>query len=807
MGNRSGISFTKSGINFPLYLYIFLKSWINSINIFEDRQTTKKMRPTKLFIILFYLAITGSSIARSEKVIINGYVKDASNGESLIGANITIASLNTGTVTNAYGFYSFLVPKGDSITIVYSFIGYKSETRRILPTKNMRLSVNLQPSPVSINDVIISAHKQNENIELNQMSVLSIPVKTINLMPAIMGEPDILKSVQLLPGVQSGAEGTTGFYVRGGNADQNLILLDGATLYNPNHLFGLLSTFNSRAVNNVKMIKGGFPAQYGGRLSSILDVSLKEGNNKNFKIDGGLGLITSRLTIQGPIIKDKASFIISARRTYFDLIMKLLSGLSKNDYYFYDYNAKFNYQFSEKDRVYLSLFSDLDNASYIDASSLNYAFKIGNTTGTLRWNHLFSDNLFSNTSLIYNSYKMDLRNIQGNYYSQFYSEIKDFTAKTDFDLFLNNQTLKFGLSFTNHTIVPTGTSGQIPKGGAISSLNTDIIQKKQAREAGAYLNDEINITNRLGLNLGVRLSYFQNQAAKYYGAEPRATFKYTLSTQSSLKASYTVMNQYLHLVPSSTASFPTDIWLPSSNLVKPQRSEQTALGYFLNLDGNKIQSSLEVYYKTMQNQVAFKEGTHLIEQTDIDKQLVFGKGWSYGAELMIKKLGGKLSGWLAYTLSWTNQKFDKLNFGRTFPFKYDRRHNLSLVGIYKLNDHWTLSGNFVFRTGNAITLPEGRVSVYEGGDLYNGVFDVYTTRNNYRLQSYHRLDISASYKHYFTLFGKDIEGELVLSVYNVYSRLNPYFVYLDVDSKTKTPIAKQVSLLPIIPSISYNFKF
>lgn len=766
------------------------------------------MKIIQRLLFFFDMLFTISIFAQNNSIVLNGYIKDASNGESLIGANIVVANLNAGTTTNTYGFYSMSIPKGDSISIIYSYIGYESTVKNIFPDKNLNVNIDLKPAPININDVIITAAKENENIELNQMSIINIPIKTINYIPAILGETDILKSIQLLPGVQSGAEGTTGFYVRGGNADQNMILLDEATVYNPNHLFGLLSAFNSRAVNNVTMIKGGFPAEYGGRLSSILDISLKEGNNKKFHVDGGLGLITSKLTIEGPIVKDKSSFIVSARRTYFDLLLKLFSGLSKNDYYFYDFNAKINYKFSEKDRIYLSFFSGLDNASYIDASSLNYAFKFGNATGTLRWNHLFSDKLFSNTSLIYNSYKMDLKNIQGNYYSQFYSEINDLTAKTDFDYFINNNnTLKFGLSFTNHTIIPTGTSGQIPKGGQASKINIQNIQKKHATEGGIYINDELDLSARIGFNLGLRVSYFKNVNTSYKGIEPRATLKYTITPQSSMKASYTIMNQYLHLVPSSTASFPTDIWLPSSDIVKPQRSEQTALGYFLNLDNNNIQSSLEVYYKTMQNQVAFKEGTQLIEQTNIDKQLVFGKGWSYGAELLVKKIGGRLSGWLSYTLSWTNQKFDKLNFGKVFPFKYDRRHDLAVVGIYKLNNQWTLSGNFIFTTGNAITLPEGRTNVYEGGDLYNGVFDIYTSKNNYRLRSYHRLDLSISYKHKTSLFGKNFDGELVFSIYNVYSHLNPYFVYLDVDSAAKKATAKQVSLLPIIPSISYNFNF
>lgn len=759
--------------------------------------------------VLFVIILCAVSIsAQNKSIVLNGYIKDVSSGESLIGANIAVVNLNIGTISNSYGFYSIAVPKGDSITVVFSYIGYKAFSKKIYTTDDLTINIELTPTSIDINDIVVIGHKDNENIELKQMSVINIPVKTIEMIPTILGEPDILKSIQLLPGIQSGAEGTTGFYVRGGNADQNMVLLDEAVVYNPNHLFGLLSAFNSRAVNNVTMIKGGFPAEYGGRLSSILDISLKEGNNKEYHVDGGLGLITSKITVEGPIIKDKSSFIISARRTYLDLFMKLFSGLSKNDYYFYDINAKINYTFSESDRVYFSFFGGQDNASYIDASSLNYAFKFGNTTGTLRWNHLFSKKLFSNISLVYNSYLMDLKNIQGNYYSQFYSKIIDFSAKTDFDYFINSSnTLKFGFIVTHHTITPTGTSGKIPKSSTVSSINVQNIQKKVATEAGIYLNDEFDITSRIGLNLGIRISGFNNYQTYYYGIEPRATIKYTLSSQSSLKASYTVMNQYLHLVPSSTASFPTDIWLPSSNIVKPQHSQQAAVGCFMNFNKSTYQSSVEVYYKNMKNQVAFKQGAHITETKNIDNELVFGKGWSYGAEILLKKIGGRISGWLSYTLSWTNQQFDDLNFGKIFPFKYDRRHDFSIVGIYKLSKQWTLSGDFVFTTGNAITLPEGRVNVYGGGDLYNGVFDIYTARNNYRLKSYDRLDLSLSYKHKASLFGLDFDGDLVISVYNIYSRMNPYFVYLDFDPSSKSPVAKQVSLLPIIPSISYNFKF
>lgn len=761
----------------------------------------------KVYLIIMLL-IGGSLIASENSVTLSGYVLDASSGESLIGANVYSDGLKIGTSSNSYGFYSLAIPAGRNIRIVFSYVGYKPQVKKLFLKKNLKLTIKLTPRPISAEEIVVTARREDENIERKQMSVIDVPVRMVKQLPAILGETDVLKVIQLLPGVQSGSEGTTGFYVRGGNADQNLVLLDEAVVYNPNHLFGLLSTFNSRAINNVTMIKGGFPAQYGGRLSSILNISMKEGNNKSYHVDGGLGVITSKLTVEGPILTDKASFIISARRTYLDLLLKAFPSLSNTKYSFYDLNAKVNYKLSDNDRFFLSFFSGSDNAAYIDANSLNYDFKFGNSTGTLRWNHLFAEKLFSNTSLIYNTYLMNLKTNQGNFYSEFYSQIKDFSAKTDFEYFPNPaHTVKFGVQYTQHTITPTGTSGNIKTDSLATLVNAANIQKKSAVEGSIYINDAFNISKTVGMNLGLRFPAFKIKQTSYFGIEPRVTLKYTLSPVSSIKAAYTVMHQYLHLVPSSTASFPTDIWLPSSKIVKPQRSEQYALGYFRNFEKNIYETSIEAYYKTMQNQVAFKEGTHLLEQIDIDRQLVFGKGWSYGVEMLVKKRSGRYNGWISYTLSWTNQQFPDLNFGKVFPFKYDKRHDLSVVGIYNLNKKWSVSADFVFASGNVVTLPEGRVNVYEGGDLYNGVFDVYTGRNNYRLGSYHRLDITATYKYKSSLFNKNYESEFVVSIYNVYSHQNPYFIYVDVDGVTHKPYAKQVSLLPIIPSVSYNFRF
>jgi hypothetical protein len=763
----------------------------------------------KIFLSITFLLIT--IITFSQNITVSGYIKDAETGEALIGATVYATKTKTGASANTYGFYSFSLPKGDSTGLVISFLGYTAQIKKVMLTQNIELNVKLLSSSSQLNTVTVSAKKSDENIQRAQMGVIDIPIQMIKELPAILGETDVLKVIQLLPGVQSGNEGTTGFFVRGGNSDQNLVQLDEAVVYNPNHLFGLFSTFNTSALNNVTLIKGGFPAQYGGRLSSILDITMKEGNNQKYKVQGGIGLISSNLTVEGPIVKEKASFIISVRRTYLDLLIKpfLPKGITTT-YNFYDLNAKINWQVTKKDRLFLSGFKGNDKAAYTDASSINYGIHFGNSTATLRWNHLFGPKLFSNASLIYNNYLLNLSTIQGKYYAQVYSGINDINGKMEFQYFPNNKhKLLFGANYTYHVFTSSGKSDKIPQNSPVTTIQTSKIPPRYSSEMAIYLNDEYTISKRVGLNAGIRTPAFITKDVSYYKWEPRATLKISLDSTSSIKAAYTVMNQFLHIVPSSTASLPFDVWIPSSKITKPQRSEQYALGYFKNFKENKFEASVEVYYKTMQNEVAFKEGTQLLEKTSIDSSLVFGKGWSYGGEFFLKKNAGKFTGWVAYTLSWTYQQFKDLNYGEKFPFKYDRRHVLSLVGVYQLSKRWTISADFVFSTGSAYTLPVGRVNVADGGSLYDGVYYVYDKRNNYRLNPYHRLDIGATYRKNKTLFKGKIPfvSEWVFSIYNVYSHRNPYFVYLTVDPVTQEPKAKQVSLLPIIPSITYNFKF
>ncbi|HYM93420.1 MAG TPA: TonB-dependent receptor [Chitinophagaceae bacterium] len=757
--------------------------------------------------ILTGIVIFAMNIANSQKITISGYVKDRLSREALIGASIINANNKTGTSTNQYGFFSLTTNAADTVELIISYQGYKLQAKKITAGKNLRLNVLLESSAGDLSEVVISSFHNNRNVEKPQMSVIDVPIKAIKNFPVLMGERDVLKVIQLLPGVQAGQEGTAGFYVRGGNLDQNLVQLDEATIYNPNHLFGLFSTFNVNSINHVQLIKGGFPAEYGGRLSSILNITMKEGNKTKYQAEGGIGILSTNLTFQGPIKKNKSSFIVSARKSYINLLLQPATSKSTR-YSFYDLTAKMNYELGEKDHIFLSFFKGNDNAGYTGASSLNYKTDFGNTTGTLRWNHLFGNKIFSNTSLIYNDYHLGLGSTQNNYYEVLYTGIRDLNIKTDFTFTPNiKHKIKAGVTYTYHTLYPASVSSKVPLSGNQIIINKDSVASRLANELAFYLNDEYDISKIISLNYGVRIPYFSGGGASYSGIEPRITTKVSLNPTTSLKASWTLMNQFLHSVPNSTASLPTDIWLSSSQFIKPQKSTQIALGLFKNFKENGIEASVEVYYKTMDNQVLFKEGSQIVLNTNLDSILTFGKGKSYGVELFVKKNVGRLTGWVSYTLSRTTQQFPQLNRGAQFPASFDRRHNFSLAGSYELNKHWTISADFVFYTGRAFTLPAGRITVPVNGSLYDGVYYDYFSRINARLRSYHRLDVSFSNKKTLKLWGRKYEREWIFGAYNLYSRLNPYFVYLTTNPDTKQPEARQVSLLPFIPSVSFNFKF
>jgi len=797
----------------------------------EIKNKTIKMKIIdNRFVFSFFFIFLSFWCMGQEKFTLSGYVKDGSSGESLIGANVYLKETLKGVSTNQYGFYALTLEKGKHV-ILASFIGYETKEITIDVVKNQRISFELMPQFVTTDVVVISAERQDKNVTSTEMGTVNFEVERIKTLPAFLGEVDIIKTIQLTPGVQSGGEGNTGLYVRGGGPDQNLVLLDEAVVYNAAHLFGFFSVFNADALKNVNLIKGGMPANYGGRLSSVLDISMKDGNNKSYHADGGIGLISSRLTVQGPIQKEKSSFIVSGRRTYIDVLMKPFinksSPLKSSGYYFYDLNAKANYIISDKDRIYLSGYFGRDVFSLNNSESdFKNTIAWGNATTSLRWNHLFSEKLFLNTSLIYSDYEFDFSARQTDFDLALRSGINDYNLKLDFNYFPNGlHNIKFGLNYIYHIFTPNNASARI--------RDTDIQLgdkvKLYSHEGAIYINDEVEISERFAVNAGLRYSYFQhigpfdryvigeqnrivdtisykkNESIKVYNnVEPRFSTRFSLNDKSSLKASYTQNYQYIHLAAVSSVTLPTDIWVPSTDIVKPLFGTQYALGYFQNLFSNKFEGSIEVYYKTMDNLIEFKEGATPEDNTNnnIDNNFTFGSGESYGVELFINKKLGKLTGWIGYTLAWTDRVFPEINFGNKFPAKYDRRHDLSVVASYDFNDKFNFATIFVYATGNAVTLPIGRYFV-EGS-----IINEYGERNSYRMAPYHRLDISINYLHKKT---KKYESSFNLSVYNVYNRANPYYIYFDNKGSLETMSfeikAKQVSLFPVLPSIGWNFKF
>ncbi|TAM96813.1 MAG: TonB-dependent receptor [Chitinophagaceae bacterium] len=759
---------------------------------------------------------------------INGYVRDSASGESLIGASVSVNGTGEGVTTNSFGFYSISLPAGN-YTLTFSYLGYDSHEGSIALNHHLVLNIQLHTKPLSGKEVVISAQRKDENVTATEMGKIDLSVNKIKELPALFGEVDILKALQLLPGVQSN-EGTAGLYIRGGSPDQNLILLDDAPVYNPGHLFGFFSVFNSDAINNVTLIKGGMPANYGGRLSSVVDVSMKEGNNKSFHGEGGIGLIASRLSIEGPIKKNKSSYIISARRTYIDLLTKPFvpknSSFHGSGYYFYDLNAKANYIFSDKNRLYLSGYFGRDVFNFTgQEKSFSTNIPWGNATATIRWNHLFGPKLFSNTMLLYNDYNFDFNATQNNLTIGLHSGISDESLRSDFDYFASpKHHIKFGLLYTYHTFTPSTLSGN----SGNNSFNPENPFVKRANEAALYFLDDWTVNNRLTINAGLRFSIFQQigpykiyqedaegnktdstvyksfQPVKTYsGLAPRFIARYELTPNSSLKASVTKNYQYVHLVSSNTTTLPTDLWVPSTYKVKPEMAWQYSLGYFRNFRDNMFETSLEVYYKSMENQIEFAEG-YIPSLEDPENSFVFGKGWAYGTELFIHKQRGRLTGWIGYTLSWVWRQFPDLNDGVKYPSRFDRRNDIDLVAAYHINDKWTVAGDFVFSTGNPITLPE-RFYFIEGV-----LSEQYSQLNAYRMKPYNRLDLSATYQP-TPKPNRKFSHSWNFSIYNAYSRLNPYFIYFNQEGDylngTLKIQAKKVALFPIIPSVTWNFKF
>lgn len=784
----------------------------------------------KMFFFAFLFVLAGLTVSAQHKYTISGYIKDSLNGETLIGATIAVQGQTKGISSNLYGFYSITLDEGQYV-LICTFVGYRIKAVSIDLHADTKINFDVLPKAYLAEEVVVSSKKRDANVKNAQMGKFTLPIEQIKSIPAFLGEVDLLKTIQFLPGVRNAGEGSAGIYVRGGGPDQNLILLDDAPVYNTGHLFGFFSIFNSDAIKNVTLIKGGMPAQYGGKLSSVLDVSMKEGNNQKLQVDGGIGLIASRLSIQGPLKKNKSSFIVSGRRTYIDAIAKpfIKSGsqFKGSGYYFYDLNAKVNYIFSDKDRLYLSGYFGRDVFDFANnKQSLKFNIPWGNATGTLRWNHVFNNKLFGNTTAVYNNYNFTFNALQNDFQLKLESGIRDLSLKQDFDLYpYTGHKLKFGGIYTYHKFTPSVVSGKQDS----TVFNPNNAQVKYAHEAAVYLQDDWEISEKLKIHVGLRYSWFQqtgpykiyqtddngnridstvfgkgNAVKTYGGLEPRFTFRYALNDETSIKGSVTRNLQYIHLVSNAGTTLPTDIWVPSTYKVKPQISWLYALGLFKNFKDNMYETSVEVYYKQMQNQIEYKEGYTPNSLDDTENSFAFGKGWSYGAEFFVNKTKGRLTGWVGYTLSWTWRKFPALNFGEKYPAKYDRRNDMSVVAIYELNKKWKLSASFVFGTGNAATLPQRFYIV-------NGILtQEYSRINEYRLPAYHRLDFAAIMTPKKNIRRK-WKSEWVFSVYNLYNRKNPYFVYFDQSGSpyngTLEIQAKQVSLFPVIPAITWNVKF
>lgn len=791
-------------------------------------QKTENKNMKKLSLLLLLLVLVMHSFAEvSGLVTLSGYLKNKANGEALIGATVFIPELKTGVISNSYGFYSISVRPG-AYTVNFSFIGYQTQTPFVNLTSSKQMNIMLEEDTKQIDEVVVTGEKKNRNVENLQMSMEKVQVKMIRKLPSFMGEVDVIKSITLLPGIQNGGEGSSGLYVRGGGPDENLMILDEAPVYNASHLLGFFSVFNSDAINDVQVYKGGIPAEYGGKASSVIDIRMKDGNSQKLGVNGGIGNISSRLTVEGPIIKDKWSFIVSGRRTYADYLGRLagIEALKENRLYFYDLNLKTNIQFNAKNRLYLSAYTGSD---YFKVGESIY-MKWGNLTSTARWNHLFSDRLFSNTSLIFSRYNYNL-GVPGNAADQFdwTSQISDYNFKQDFIWYLNSKNkLTLGLNAIYHHFEP----GQIDANDG--SYFSDIkLTNYNALDNSLYISNEQTIGSKLTLRYGLRYSYFQ-QIGKgkvreyldpehpnedeivgeieygsgklvppsYHNLEPRLAVKYMLTPESSVKASYNRMVQNLHLISNTNSPTPLDIWLPSNKYIKPLIANQVGLGYFRNFKQNMFETSAEVYYKDMKNVIDYIDGAELFLRENLETELLRGTGYAYGLELYAKKQEGRLTGWLSYTLAKSMRKIPGINSGKAYPSSYDRTHNVSLVTNYDLNKRWNLSASWIFATGSPTSYPIAKYDV-QGNPMY-----YYADRNSNRIPDYHRLDVSLTYD-----FKKNVQRKVKqsinFSIYNLYARRNAYSVYFkqNEDNPNVTEATRLSIIGSMIPSVTYNFNF
>lgn len=778
----------------------------------------------RTLIILLYLCIAVS--VHAQKSTISGHIKDAGSGEELIGANVFVKDIKAGTITNIYGFYSITLNKG-KYNIEFSYMGYHPVDTVIDLNKSKSIDIYLKSNDTEIGEVKIIGEAADKNIRDVQMSATKLQMKTIKNVPMILGEVDVIKTIQLLPGVTNAGEGTTGFYVRGGGVDQNLILLDEAPVYNAAHAGGIFSVFNGDVVKDVQLYKGGISSEYGGRLSSVLDIRTNDGNMREFSGSGGIGALSSRLALEGPIVKNESSFVLAGRRTYVDLFFPLARDTAIHDvvFYFHDINAKANWIVNKKNRLFLSSYIGRDVIRPSDDFQMSY----GNITNTLRWNHLFSERIFSNFSFIFSNFDYNLGVPEGDFSFNWKSNIIDFTIKNDYNFFISpHLTFKTGWQSTFHKFKP-GTV-KTPDNSMFSFPD---LKDNHALEHAVYAQFDHEISSELSIHYGIRLSAFQNigsgvlyeYSAEYVATdstiynsgdiyntfvspEPRLSLRYVINDKSSLKTGYNRMAQYIHLATNTASPTPLDIWFPSSPNIKPQYADQIAAGYFRNFLSNRIETSVELYYKKMRNTIDFKDHAMLLLNEHLEGEMRIGSAYSYGLELLIRKETGKLTGWISYTLSETKRHIPEINNGQEFSAPYDKPHDFAIVASYNLTDRINFSGNWIYTSPPPRTMPTGRFE-YDGM-----IVPVYSERNTVRLFPYHRLDLSV------TIRGKgkskrpdangifrDFRSSWNFSVYNVYARKNPYSINFKQDEGTNTTRAEILYLFKALPSVTYNFSF
>lgn len=762
-------------------------------------------------LLLLFITLTISVF--SQKHTLSGNIIDQSKGEALIGVRVKVKDQNLGAISNEYGFYSLTLPTG-KYTIVVSYIGYTAQEKEIDLSENLRLDITLSETVKEMQEVSVSAVKQDANVREALMGVEKLDPKAVAKIPVLLGEKDIIKTMQLLPGVKSAGEGSSGYYVRGGGSDQNLIMLDEAPVYNASHLLGFFSTFNSDAIKDATLYKGNQPANFGGRLSSVLDIKMNEGNAKRYNVSGGLGLISSKLNVEGPIVKDKSSFLITGRRTYVDVFLKATDKYKDNTLYFYDLNAKLNYKLGQKDRLFVSGYFGRDVLGFGSTFGIDW----GNATGTIRWNHIINPKLFSNTSVIYSSYDYKIAISGDGVDFTIKSKVLDYNVKQEFQYFANSKNkIKFGFNAIRHSITPGQFSG--------TGISSKTLNPSNSFENSVFVSNEWEVNEKLSLNYGVRGSAFMifgnnqemytfnkqgvitdtkiygtNELVKtYYNIEPRVSFSYAYNPTASFKGAYSRNAQNIHLVTNSTTASPTDTWLGSTINTKPEIADQGSIGWFKNFKDNKYEFNVEGYYKYMQNQIDYRNGANTQANEKLEGELLYGIGQAYGLEFILKKKTGRFNGWISYCLSKSERKIEGINSGDWYRAKQDRTHDLSVVTMYDITPKLTISALFVFYTGNAVTFPSGKYTV-DGQTQF-----LYTNRNGYRMPNYHRLDLGVNWVVKET---EKFESSWNFSMYNVYGRQNAYSISFreNADNPNITE-AVQVSLFRWIPAVTYNFKF